>query len=158
MPRDKFQDPTVSGRYAQINWRRRDEATDDTVPYVQISTHHEGESTVSELLGQAIGLLSNVDAPGGGWPNQSDEWREVVTAWLDRAAKHASETTGEYVQVGPDEIADVIKTLHKAKRQAFDEPQGGVVPPSTLRFIGDTPATPGDAWVPTGTNGEGYWV
>lgn len=119
MPRERIDDPTNPGRYVQVNWRRQTDEPDQAPQYVQISTHHDGMSTVSRLIGWAIGIISNVDAPATGWPNQTDEWRKTARQWLDTAASHRSECTGEYVQVGPEEIDRLIKALHKAKRQAF---------------------------------------
>lgn len=43
-------------------------------------------STDRELLDSALGLISNVDAPAEGWPNQAQEWRDTARRWLDQYA------------------------------------------------------------------------
>ena len=39
-----------------------------------------------DLVGWAIAILSNVDAPEVGWPHQTQEWRDACRNWLDAAA------------------------------------------------------------------------
>ena len=41
------------------------------------------DSPEPDLLGWAIGIISNVDATAAGWPNQTDEWRTAVREWMD---------------------------------------------------------------------------
>ena len=43
------------------------------------------------LIGWAIGIISNVDAPEEAWPHQSDEWREAARKWLDEVHSHDQE-------------------------------------------------------------------
>lgn len=40
-------------------------------------------SADTELVGWAIAIISNVDFPEAGWPNQTDEWRKAARSWLD---------------------------------------------------------------------------
>lgn len=40
-------------------------------------------SADTELIGWAIAIISNVDFPESGWPNQTDEWRKAARSWLD---------------------------------------------------------------------------
>lgn len=37
----------------------------------------------NDLVGWAITIISNVDAPEVGWPSQTDEWRTAARGWLD---------------------------------------------------------------------------
>jgi hypothetical protein len=114
MPNHKVGDLTTPGRYAQVNWRR-----DEHEPgYVQVSTH-DATSPAAELIGAAIGIISNVDAPEAGWPRQTAEWRQAARAWLDKATD--PNLMGVYTHLDEAGIGRLIKTLHKAKRQAFGE-------------------------------------
>lgn len=162
MPRERFDDCTTTDRYVQVNWRRRDDNSDQADQYVQVSTHSDGETTVSRLLGWAIGIISNVDAPAADWPNQTDEWRTAALDWLKQVTAHGTEVTGEFTQLDAAAIDRLIKALHKSKRQALGDPYRIVgdtpdPPVGPIRVIGDVTG-PGDCWVPTGPNGEGHWV
>ena len=47
----------------------------------------EDSSNVSDLIGWAITIISNVDACDVGWPRQTKEWQEAARNWLDAVAK-----------------------------------------------------------------------
>lgn len=124
MPRERFDDPTTPGRYAQVNWRRHGDSDPDAPGYVQVSTHDQTEDhPAGELIGWAIGIISNVDAPTPGWALQTAEWREAARAWLDKAATHSAELDSNYAQLDEKQTAAMIKALHKARRQAFGHPE-----------------------------------
>jgi hypothetical protein len=125
MPRDRFDDPDTPGLYVQVNTRRPDgdPQAPDTEGHCQISTHDEqGATTAAGLLGWALGIISNVDAPESGWPSQPPEWREAARAWLDKVASHAPELTGTYITLTPDTARKLIKSLHRGINLAWPDP------------------------------------
>lgn len=40
-----------------------------------------------DAVGQAIVIISNVDAPEAGWPHQTEAWQAAARRWLDEVAK-----------------------------------------------------------------------
>lgn len=112
MPREQISDHSTDVRKVEVTWRR-----DENEPgYVQLATK-DSASVAAELIGTAVGIISNVDAPAADWPVQAEEWRTAARVWLDRAAQ--VDVDGTFAHLGPDECQHLIKTLHKAKRQAF---------------------------------------
>lgn len=43
-------------------------------------------TTTYDLVGWAVAIISNVDEPESGWPQQTHEWRQAARKWLDEAA------------------------------------------------------------------------
>jgi hypothetical protein len=48
-------------------------------------------SADTEMVGWAIAIISNVDFPEAGWPNQTDEWRKAARSWLDSLSVDSEE-------------------------------------------------------------------
>lgn len=48
-----------------------------------------------DLVGWAVAVVSNVDAPAAGWPQQTGEWRTAARQWLDAIATQALVPDGE---------------------------------------------------------------
>lgn len=63
--------------------------------FVRLATREEADvesedasdlnDNLSDLVGWAITIISNVDAPEAAWPHQSEEWRVAARRWLDKA-------------------------------------------------------------------------
>lgn len=139
MPRETIPDHTTDTRKVEVTWRR-----DENEPgYVQLATK-DSRSVAMDLVGAAIGIISNVDAPHAGWPNQDDGWRQAAQTWLTRAAQ--ADLDGVFVHLGPDECQRLTNRLHKAKRQAFGG-ECGQVPCDHAPDGGNHPlATPGNPY------------
>lgn len=134
MPREQIGDHSTVTRRVEVSWRR-----DENEPgYIQVATK-DTASVAAELIGTAIGIISNVDAPVAGFPVQSEEWRQAARVWLDRAAQ--ADVDGTFAHLGPDECQHLIKTLHKAKRQAFGatEPED-ITWHEHMKLLGYSPA------------------
>jgi hypothetical protein len=48
-----------------------------------------------DLMGWAVAVVSSVDAPAAGWPQQTGEWRTAARQWLDAIATQALVPDGE---------------------------------------------------------------
>jgi hypothetical protein len=128
MPRQRIQDPTTPGLYTQVSWRRHDEIDDFEAPgHVQVSTINERADTeIARLLDEAYALLSQNDEA-----IDMDRWM----AWIDRQARFRDELTGWYASHDPETITELIKVLHKAKRQAFPSVPPRIIRPNSWRAL-----------------------
>jgi hypothetical protein len=115
MPRQKINDPTTSGLYTQVSWRRHDEIPDFDAPgHVQVATINERvDGLVNHLLSNAAKLLDREQDP------TSEQWRNGAAAWTEEWLTHAAELTGWYAELDEPNARALIRTLHKAMRQAF---------------------------------------
>lgn len=48
-----------------------------------------------DLMGWAVAVVSSVDAPAAGWPQQTGEWRTAARQWLDAIATQALVPDGQ---------------------------------------------------------------
>jgi hypothetical protein len=120
MPRERIDDPDTEGLYVQVNWRAHDDDDTHDPGHVQISIHDERQDArVFELLDEAhdlIGMLTSVIRSGEA---DSETTQEARQKWRAKLDEFRAELTGTYVTLTPETIKPLLRTIHKAERQAW---------------------------------------
>jgi hypothetical protein len=138
MPRERFDDQATEGLSVQVSWRKPDDDGTGNPGYVQISTHDEQhDARVVELLdaGRKImaALVDTADLEEQ--PSRDLAWLYAEWCWKISPGGYRAELTGSYVTLDARARRELLKTLHKADRQAepgqnqidVRDPLGGVV-------------------------------
>jgi hypothetical protein len=130
MPREKINDERQNGMYVQVSWRRHDEVPDFDAPgHVQVAAINEcADAMVRELLNTADVLLGDVPADVA-----PPEWRAAVNTWRRLLTQNSDWLTGWYVSLNDESTGRALRTLHKARAQAY--PRNGLpaaAKPNTL--------------------------
>jgi hypothetical protein len=120
MPRETIPDFDTKGLGIQVRWRRHDEIPGSTAPGDaqiatlndwSLSTVHDQFKSIRELLVELAEHPDYQELPLAG---------RVLDASKD-AVCYFDLLTSTYVSLRPDTIRRLVKTLHKANRQAWTE-------------------------------------
>lgn len=125
MPRHLINDVDTPGLYTQVSWRKHDEIPESTAPgHVQVATvNTEVGNLVADLFHRAEDLLATLQGT-----TTDDTVRDACAEWRTKFDSHRSELTGWYASHTAESLTELIKVLHKAKRQALGPEIEGPVP------------------------------